>query len=182
MKIMKKTFITLAILIITGIFSALTAQTTIDRLYDKYAGQKGFTSINISPEMFSLLSSLDTEDSAENAKEAQNIMEQLSGLKMLVYESDSLQHNQSFIDDVRELNKAKGFSELMSINSEDEVVRFLVKKGKDGKVSEMLMLVFDKNEAMVMSLTGDLDMSTISGISKSLDIKGVDKLEKLDEK
>lgn len=179
---MKKTVITLAILVITGIFVNLTAQTTIDGLYDKYAGKKGFTSINISPEMFSMLSSFNTEDSAENAKEAQNIMEQLSGLKMLVYEPDSLHTNQSFLDDIRELNNTKGFSELMSVNSEDEVVRFLVKKGKDGKVSEMLMLVLEKNEAMVMSLTGDLDMSTISGISKSLDIKGVDKLEKLNEK
>ncbi|HDO27296.1 MAG TPA: DUF4252 domain-containing protein [Bacteroidetes bacterium] len=179
---MKKTVITLVILIITGVFISLNAQTTIDGLYGKYAGQKGFTSINISPEMFSMLSSLNTEDSAENAKEAQNIMEQLSGLKMLVYESDSLQTNQAFLKDVRELNKVKGFSELMSINSENEVVKFLVKKGNDGKVSEMLMLVFDKNEAMVMSLTGDLDMSTISGISKSLDIEGMDKLKKLDEK
>lgn len=180
---MKKTVITLVMLIITGTWMNLTAQSTIDQLYKKYAGQKGFTSINISPEMFSMLSSFNTEDSAESAKEAQNIMEQLSGLKMLVYEYDSLETNHAFLNDVKNLNKnVKDFSELMSINSEDEVVKFLVKKGKDGKVSEMLMLVFDKNEAMVMSLTGNLDMSTISGISKSLDIEGMDKLEKLDEK
>ena len=41
----------------------------------------------------------------------------------------------------------------MSINSEDEVVKFLVKKGKDGKVSEMLMLVFDKNGRLLAQLT-----------------------------
>jgi hypothetical protein len=179
---MKKLVITLAVIVIATT-SAIQAQSTIDHLYEKYAGQKGFTSINISPEMFGFLSSLDMSDSSEKAKETQNVLDQLSGLKMLVYEPDG-SSNQDFLDEVKSLSKSKGFSEIMSVDSEDEAVKFLAKKGKDDKVLEFLMIVFDDNkkEAVVMSMTGNLDMKTISEISKSLDLEGMENIDKLDDK
>lgn len=179
--IMKKIVLTLVTMAMMVATSGLLAQTTIDDLYSKYAGEKGVTSINISPEMFGMLSSWDMDDSSDNAKEAQNVMEQLSGLKMLVYEADSGQTNEALMKEVHQLSKVKGFSEMMSVDSEDEVVKFLVKKEDNGKVSEMLMIVLGDGEAVVMSMTGNLDMSTISGISKSLDIDGMENLDKLDE-
>ena len=178
---MKKVIATLMTMSIMLLASGLMAQTTIDNLYSKYAGKDGVTSINISPEMFGMLSSWDMDDSSENAKEAQGVMEQLSGLKMLVYEAKEGQTNEAFMEDVRTLSKTAGFSEMMSVDSEDEIVKFLVKKGKDGKISEMLMIVLGEDEAVVMSMTGDLDMKTISGISKSLDIDGLENLDKIEE-
>jgi hypothetical protein len=178
---MKKVIVTLATVAAMIITSSLMAQTTIDDLYSKYAGEKGVTSINISPEMFSMLSSWDMDDSAESAQDAQDVMKQLSGLKMLVYEAEEGQTNEELMMEVKQLSKVKGFSEMMSVDSEDEVVKFLVKKGENGKVSEMLMIVLGDGEAVVMSMTGDLDMSTISSISKSLDIDGMENLEKIDE-
>ncbi len=70
---------------------------------------------------------------------------------------------------------------MMSVNEGDEVVKFLVKKGKDGKMSEMLMIVLEDDEAVVMSMSGNLDMKTISEILKSMNIDGLDKLESIDE-
>jgi hypothetical protein len=178
---MKKIVLTLVTMAVIMASSGLMAQTAIDELYSKYAGKKGVTSINISPEMFGMLSSWDMEDSADKAKDAQNVMEQLTGLKMLVYEADSSQSNEELLEEVRNLSKVQGFSEMMSMDSEDEVVKFLVKKGKDGKIAEMLMIVLGEDEAVIMSMTGSLDMSTISGISKSLDIEGLENLDKIDE-
>lgn len=178
---MKKIVLTLITMAVIMASSGLMAQTAIDGLYSKYAGEKGVTSINISPEMFSMLSSWDMDDSADQAKDAQNVMEQLSGLKMLVYEADETQTNEALMQEVRDLSKVQGFSEMMSVDSEDEIVKFLVKKGKDGKVAEMLMIVLGEDEVVIMSMTGNLDMSTISGISKSLDIDGLDNLDKIDE-
>lgn len=177
---MKKFVITLAI-IVYATTGAIYAQTAIDNLYKKYAGEKGFTSINISPEMFGFLSSIDMNDSSEKAQETQDVLEQLSGLKMLVYEPEGGESNQAFLKEVRMLSKTKGFSEMMSVDSEDEIVKFLAKKGPDGKVLELLMVVTDDEEAVVMSMTGILDMKSISQISKSLDIDGMENLEKIDE-
>ena len=79
-----------------------------------------------------------------------------------------------FLNEIKTLTKAEGFEEMMSVNEGDEVVKFLVKKGKDGKMSEMLMIVLEEDEAVVMSMSGNLDMKTISEISKSLEIEGME--------
>jgi hypothetical protein len=177
---MKKIVLILIIAVIAWIPFIMNAQTTIDKLYEKYAGKPDFTSINISPEMFSLLASLDTEDSTENAKESQEVMEQLTGLKMLVYEPKG-EANSNFIKEIKSTIPMNEFSELMSVDSEGETVKFLIKKRKDNKISEMMMIVQNKDEVVIMSMTGILDMSTISSISKSLNINAMDNLEKLDE-
>lgn len=177
---MKKLVISLVVIMIL-MPGAIIAQTAIDHLYDKYAGEKGFTSININPAMFKMLSSMDMNDSSEKAQEAQNVMEQVTGLKMLVYEPEEGETNAEFLNEIKTLTKVKGFEEMMSVNEGDEVVKFLVKKGKDGKMSEMLMIVLEDDEAVVMSMSGNLDMKTISEISKSMNIDGLDKLEKIDE-
>ena len=177
---MKKLLVTL-IMLVFATAGIMQGQTAIDDLYQEYAGEKGFTSINISPEMFSFLAGLDMNDSSDKAKETQDMVEKLSGLKMLVYEPEKGQKNEAFLNEVRSLSKVKGYSELMSVDSEKETVKFLAKKGPDGKVHELLMIVFDEEEAVVMSMTGLLDMKSISQISNSLGIEGMEKLEKLDE-
>lgn len=178
---MKKSIVTLMTVAVLLVTQSITAQTAIDALYKKYAGQDGFTSINISPEMFNIISGFDMEDSSESAQEAKEVVEQLSGLKMLVYEPKEGQSNKAFLDEIRTLSKTKGYSEMMSVDSEDEVVKFLAKKGDNGKISEMLMIVLDDEEAVVMSMTGNLDMKTISQISNSLDIDGMEKIEEIEE-
>lgn len=158
----------------------LQAQTAIDKLYEKYAGKKGFTSINISPEMFKMLASLESGSDADNKQEEQ-VLSQLSGLKMLVYEPGD-GPKIDFAADVKATVPVKDYAELMSVDSEGETVKFLVKKAPNNKISEMLMIVFSDDETLVMSMTGNLDMATISSISKSLDIEGMEKLDELDKK
>lgn len=178
---MKKLIISLLVMMFVVPFS-MNAQTAIDQLYEKYAGQKGFTSININPDMFKMLSNMDMSDSSEKAKESQNAMEKLSGLKMLVYEPEEGETNEAFMNEIRTLTKIKGYEEMMSVNENDETVKFLAKKDKNGNVSEMLMIVLEANEAVVMSMSGLLDMKTISEISKSLEIDGLENLDQIDKK
>ena len=170
---MKKLITSLLVVLFLVPFS-MNAQTAIDYLYEKYAGQKGFTSININPEMFKMLSNMDMSDSSEKAKESKNAMEKLSGLKMLVYEPEEGETNDAFMKEIRTLTQIKGYEEMMSVNEDDEIVKFLAKKDKNGNVSEMLMIVLEANEAVVMSMSGLLDMKTISEISKSLEIEGME--------
>ena len=179
---MKKLVLSLVIVGMMVIPAMLSAQTTIDKLYAKYAGNDGFTSINISPEMFNLISGISMSDSSEDAKEAQEAMSQLSGLKMLVYEAGEGEVDQAFMNEIKALTKLEGYSELMSVEDGDEIVKFLVSKTPDGKVSEMLMIVHEESEAVVMSMTGNLDMSTIARISNTLEIDGMENLEQIEEK
>ncbi len=169
------------ILILIALPVFLVAQNDFDKLYKKYAGKEGVTSINISPEMFSFLGGIDMSDSSKEAKEAQYAMQQLSGLKMLVYENTDLKNLDSFYNEIKKSIPLDDYSELMSVNDDESDVKFLAKKTKDGKVSELIMIVKGSEDVVVMSMLGDMDMKTISGIGRSLDMKGMDNLEKIDD-
>jgi hypothetical protein len=177
---MKKLVISLALVIAVILPAMVSAQTAIDKLYERYAGEEGFTSINISPDMFNMLSDMDMGDSSGEVKEAQNVMHQLKGLKMLVYEPESGEIS-DFVKEVKDMIPSSEYSELMSVDSDDSMVKFLVKKNKNGNVSELLMLVYEEDEAVIMSMTGDIDMKTISEIGRSLNMDGLENLEDLED-
>ena len=172
---MKKLIIscTFILLLVSG---SLRAQTAIDDLYDEYADQKGFTSININPAMFQMISGMDMNDSSEQAQDAQDVMKKLTGLKMLVYEPENGHKNRAFLDDVKALTEIKGYSEMMSVKDGNDVVKFLAKDGKDGKIPEMLMIVYEDNEVVIMSMTGDMDLKTFTEISKSMGMKELENI------
>jgi len=157
------------------------AQSQIDELYKKYAGVDGFTSINISPEMFKFLSSIDMDDSASEAQEAQNVMEQLDGLKMLVYKQPEGKQFIDFYQEIKNSLPLNDYAELMSIQDSESDIKFLIKKTGKNRISELLMLIKGDGEVLIMSMTGDIDMNTISDISNSLDVHGMKNLEKLND-
>lgn len=157
------------------------AQTDIDKLYEKYAGKDGVTSINISPEMFRFLGAIDMSDSSEDAKDVKEAIDQLSGLKMLVFENSEMKKIESFYDELKKSIPMDGYSELMSVNDNESDVKFLAKKSGKNRVIELLMLVKSDDEVVVMSMTGNMDMNTISDIGKSLNMKGMENLDKIDK-
>jgi hypothetical protein len=69
----------------------------------------------------------------------------------------------------------------MTVNDKDSDIRFLAKKSGKNKISELLMIVKGKDEVLVMSMVGDIDMNTISDLSNSLNMKGMEHLEKIND-
>jgi len=159
-----------------------TAQTAIDHLYEKYAGKPGFTSINISPQMFQLFAGVNTSDSSPEAQKALDAMKQLKGLKMLVYEPKDSTKVQAFYNEIKRTVPTNKYMELMSVDGQDGKIKFLASQDKNGKIRELLMIVHGSDETMIMSLTGLIDMKTIAEISKSMNMKGMSDLQKLSSK
>ncbi|VAW28765.1 hypothetical protein MNBD_BACTEROID07-890 [hydrothermal vent metagenome] len=157
------------------------AQTAIDHLYEKYSGKPGFTSINISPAMFQLFSGVNASDSSPQAQKALDAMKQLKGLKMLVYEPEDSTKVQAFYNEIKRTVPMNKYTELMSVNGEDGKINFLASQDKNGKIRELLMIIHGGDETMIMSLTGLIDMQTIAEISKSMNMKGMNDLQKLGE-
>jgi hypothetical protein len=170
----------LIILIALALLPQMTnAQTAIDNLYSKYAGKPGFTSINISPAMFQLLSGMNASDSSPEAQKALNAMKQLKALKMLVYKPEDSTKVPAFYQKIKRVVPMSKYTELMSVDGADGKIKFLASEYKDGKIKELLMIVDGSHSAMIMSLTGLIDIQTISEISKSLNMKGMSDLQKL---
>lgn len=180
---MKRIMLVVAITTILGFSSFSYAQSSFDKVYEKYAGVEGYTAVNISKDMFQMFQSLGN-DSDPDAKEIKKVISQLSGLKVLSCNSDSLkpQKAQVFYNEVVALYPASVYKELMTINDGGENVRFLTKQDGAGRINELVMLLKGKHEATVLTLTGNIDLSTISKLSKSMNIHGMEDLGKLKPK
>ncbi len=176
---MKTQLIKLISIVLVLLPTVVIAQSDFDKLYEKYAGTDGVTSINISPEMFGFLSSMDMSDSSKDAKETQNVLQQLQGLKMLVYENTEGKSISNFYKELKKTMSLEAYSELMTVNDSDSDIKFLIKKAGKDKISELLMIVKSTDEVLIMSMVGDLDMNTISEIGNSLDMKGMENLDKI---
>lgn len=174
---MKKLFLTAA-LMITMIIGA-KAQSSFDKFYDKYAGQEGFTSVNISKDMFEMFKTMAQSKDAD-AKHMGKVIDELTGLKLVTLKNDSVAPAKAnaFYSEASALFPAGSYKELMTVNDGGNNIRFLTKQGGPGKISEMIMLLRGKTETMVLALTGNIDLADVSEISKSMNLPGMDKLKK----
>ena len=73
-----------------------------------------------------------------------------------------------------------GYEELMKVKDARENMKFMIKE-KDGIINELVMVVGGKESFIIMSLYGEIDLKKISKLSKSMKIKGMEHLRKLDD-
>ncbi len=158
-------------------------QSPIEKVYQKYAGQDGFTSVNITKELFQMIMKIDIQgEDTEDVKEIQNAMEQLDGLKVITYENtENPEKVKAIYKEFTSLFPSGTFAELMVIQEKGNNIRFLTKQDDKGKIQELVMLAEDDGEVTALSLVGRIDMSTVSKLSSSMKIHGMDKLNKMDK-
>jgi hypothetical protein len=179
---MKKSIFTVfvTVMLLAPVF--IQAQSPIDKVFEKYSNQDGFTAVNISKEMFQMLMQIGQGDAKDTAMaEVKSMMEQLTGLKVLTYTFDSskIVKAVSVYNEFAGVFPASTYKELMTINEGRQNVKFMTKQDAGGKINEMVMLMKDKTEVAVLSLTGVIDLSTISKLSKGMNIHGLEGLKKM---
>jgi hypothetical protein len=160
----------------------LNAQSPIDKVFDKYTSQDGFTTVNISKELFQMMMQIGQGDSKDTSMmEMKKMMEQLTGLKVLTFSFDSTKMSKavSVYNEFAGVFPANQYKELMTVNEGRQNIKFMTKQDASGKISEMVMLMKDKTEVAVLSLTGNIDLSTVSKLSKGMNIKGMEGLNKM---
>ena len=173
----------LLIISFVGFSAILLAQNkSIDRVFDKYAGKEGFTTVYISKYMFSMFANLEgIED--EDREEIQDVFGKLTGIKILAVDDHrALENGINFFDEIMKELPRDRYEELMVVkNSESDVV-FLARE-EDGVIVELLLIAGGKgDENALIAITGEIDLSTIARLSETMDIEGMDELENLEEK
>ncbi len=157
----------------------LTAQDdAISRYFDQYVDDENFTVVYVSPKMFEILGKLDLsgmED--EEAQMAMEVVKDLRGVRVLTTEHEPGKY-------YKEANNRINTSEyatLVKVRDKGENVRLMIKDQGD-IINEMLVLVGGDDEFVLVSLIGNIDLKKISKLAKAVDIKGLEHLEKVDEK
>ena len=175
---MKKLFVSLALLMFSLPFVVNAQETAMDRFYEKYAAEKGFTGVSVSPEMFEMLASMEVNDSTGDMEEAHQMMKQLKGLKMLSYEAQKGEEMFPLVEKAKEALNIKRYTEMMTVQDDGQTIKFYVKKSGD-KVSELLMTIKGEEEEVVLDIAGNIDMKTVAKLGQTLNMEGLGNLSKM---
>jgi hypothetical protein len=160
---MKKLILILAVVLPMAV---LAQKSPVDKLFDKYANQKGITTVNISGKLLGFASEIETGE--EGVSE---MLSGLNGIRVLSVEDSELNKN---IDFYKELEaegffKNNNFEVLMEVTEDDEVVRFLAKDAGNGKISDLLLVVGGDENALI-SISGVIDPEDIGKITKAINV------------
>lgn len=160
---MKKLILILAIVLPMAV---LAQKSPVDKLFDKYANQKGFTTVNISGKLLGFAAQIDTGD-----EDVSSMLSGLNGIRVLTVEDDELNKKLDFYQELEKEGffKNNDFEVLMEVTEEDEVVRFLAKDAGNGKISDLLLIVGGDDNALI-SISGIINPEDIGKITKAVNI------------
>ena len=170
---MKKFLITVVIALVSNAFFAQSA-------FDKYDGQDDVTSIIVNKKMFQMMGSVKVDSNDKETQQYLDLMKKLDNLKVFTTTSTRVSTDMKLSAD--KYIKTAGLEELMRVNDGGKNVRIMVKSGaNDSQVKELLMFIEGsnkENQTVLMSLTGNFDLSEISVLTDKMKIPGGDDLKK----
>jgi hypothetical protein len=161
---MKKLLMFMAVLVPL----ALAAQKSpVDKLFEKYANQKGFTTVNISGKLLGFAGKLDSGD-----PETSKMLNNLTGIRILSVDDEEVTGKVNFFEEMEGdgFFKNNGYESLMDVTESDQVVRFYAREAGGGKFSELLLVVGGKDDNTLISIRGLIDPENIGKITGALDV------------
>ena len=175
---MKKLFVSLALLMFSLPMVVNAQETAMDKFYEKYAAEKGFTGVSVSPEMFEMLASMQVNDSSGQMEEAHQMMKQLTGLKMLSYEPQPGVAMFPLVEKAKKALNIDHYTEMMTVQDDGQTIKFYVKKSGD-KVAELLMTLRGEDQEVVLDISGNIDMKSVAQLGQMMNMKGMGNLSKM---
>ena len=175
---MKKLSI-LAVMVLLSI-TTYAQKNAVSKYFSQYQRDTSFTKVSVTNKMFSLFTEIETDD--ENEQEILAAMAKLKGVKAL-FTDDAKKTNllDRYYDAVSTIEDDGSFEELMTVEDRRENVAFMIREDGGGVIRELLMIMGGRDNFMVMSVYGEIDLASIGKISKALKIKGMEQFEKVAE-
>jgi len=168
--------ILLATILMLAVQATQGQNSSVDKLFEKYSGKEGYTSVYISKYMFSMFSDVDPEN-----KEFNDLVSKLNSIKILATDENSSQGINFHNEIMKELS-IKEYKELMVIKEKDQDLKFLI-KDVNGRIVELLLIIGGKTDNALICIQGEnINLKNIAKLSSSMKIEGLEKLEKIDTK
>lgn len=167
--------ILIPILLLALAFTAKAQTSAVDQLFTKYADKDGFTTVSISKAMFSLFASEN-----ESKDEFNSAIKGLESIRILSPDETLPAGNLNFYKEISKSLPLAQYEELMSVKEKDQVFKMLVRK-KGSVITEFLM-IGGGNDNILICITGNIDLKSISKLSKAMNIEGMENIEKVNKK
>ncbi len=159
---------------------AMAAQAQSDaiaRFFSKYQNDESFSMVNVSGKMFSMMADIDGDNPEDKA--LFSAISKIKGLKILT--KTQTRNSRDLYKEALALMPTSDFEVLMTIRDKDKDMQFFTKESR-GKISELVMVVAGNEEFVLMTLFGEIDLKEMSRIGKTVNIDGLNNLEKIKDK
>lgn len=146
--------------------------------HNMYKDYGDYFSFRIEGGLLKALSRIETDD-----PEAGDFLEMISKIDAIDIHSINVEESDFGENDLREITrriKREKFEDLMTVIGEDKKINFLVRESR-GKITDLLLMINHPEEFTILNISGEIDLSSISKLSKCMDFKGSGDLANLDK-
>lgn len=155
---------TILLLIAVALPALIMAQNSaVDKLFDKYKGREGVTTVQISPELFQIVKAMEIKDIDDHHVP----FDKIASVKILTIEDSEGYEGVNFYNEIENDLDVSNFAEVMTVNDGGEIVRMWM-KAEDASVSEFLLIVGGDDNVLVY-ITGNFNMNDLEGLAGSFD-------------
>ena len=141
----------------------MAQNSAVDKLFSKYEGKKGITTVNISPELFKLVNAMGIEE----IEEQDFPLDKVASVKILTIEDEAGYEGVNFYEEIKKDLNVDDFQEVMTVNDGGEVVRMWMKVNMD-TISEFLLIVGGDDNVLIY-ITGNFSMKDVEELAEHID-------------
>ena len=135
----------------------------VDKLFAKYKGKQGITTVSISPELFQMVNAMGIDE----LEEQDFPMDKIASIKILTIEDEEGYEGVNFYEEIKKDLDVSDFAEVMTVDDGGEVVRMWMKIDKN-TVSEFLLIVGGDDNVLIY-ITGDFNMNDLEELAETMD-------------
>lgn len=168
---MRPFVLTLSLLLTFNISQAQSS--AVDKLFDKYALEEGFSSVHITKHMFELFA--EKNMAMEESEAMQEAISGIESIKILTIEDSVLNHQINFYDEIGKDIPFDEYKTLLVVKETGQHLRMMIKES-NGKISEFLMLGGGDDNVLI-NIIGEIDLDEILKISQAIDVEGMQDLK-----
>ncbi len=145
---------------------------TISNFYNKYKHYDNVTDVSVQGWVIRLAANFAEEE------EAKDVLKRISKLRILTMNDGNLVTPGEYKKFVRDVKK-HDFEELFTVREGSQHVEFLIREDKKS-ISNLLMLISDKDEFVLVSLEGNLRFKDLKNID--IDVEGKEHFREIPNK
>ena len=165
-------------------FTVLMSITAYSQNFNKYDTMKDVDAVVMTSKMFKLLSKVDLSSTDPEAQQYLDLIDNLKEIRIYTSNQNSIR-SQMATDVAAYLNKGS-LDELMRVSEGGRNIKFYSKPGKnDNFVSELFMFMEGEKDgkpiSVIMSITGNLDLTKISKLTSELKVPGSEELKNVNK-
>jgi len=165
---MKRMVFAFAVLLISA-STTMGQKNGIDAFFTRYEGKEGFTTVNISGNLFNLFA-----NTSENDVE-QEVSIDVSSVRILSINDENVTGRINFMDELKNSIDRGGYEELMIVKNAENDVRVMVKTS--GRMIRELLVISGGRDNALVQVKGSFERKDIRKLANG----GVDNLKVLEE-